>query len=108
ALLDEASFFRDPDSGVINDTETYRAMVVRVLPGGKMLVISTAWLEGGLLHELVQMNHGNPSGAVASICPTLEMRTDARIRQIVDEERERDAENAAREFDCVAFGSGSA
>jgi hypothetical protein len=35
------------------------------------------------------------------------MRDDERIQQIVAEERERDPENAAREFDCVPFASGS-
>lgn len=108
ALLDEASFFRDPDSGVINDTEVYRALVVRVLPGGKMLIISTAWLESGLLHNLVQKNHGKPTAAVASICPTLEMRDDDRIRQIVAEERERDPLNASREFDAEPMPGGAA
>ncbi|HYQ28762.1 MAG TPA: hypothetical protein VER04_16130, partial [Polyangiaceae bacterium] len=57
ALLDELSFFRDADSGQVNDTEVYRSVVVRVLPGGKVLAVSTAWLESGLLFELVQKNH---------------------------------------------------
>lgn len=107
ALLDEASFFRDPDSGVVNDLEVYRSMVIRVLAGGKLLVVSTAWLESGLLHELIQTNHGHPVTALAAIAPTLTMRDDDRIAQVVDEERTRDPENAAREFDCQPLGAGA-
>lgn len=107
ALLDEASFFRDADSGQVNDLEVYRSIVVRVLPGGKVLVVSTAWLESGLLHELIQTNHGHPVTAVACIAPTLTMRDDERIRTIVEEERQRDPDNAAREFDCQPLGGGA-
>lgn len=108
ALLDEASFFRDADSGQVNDLEVYRSIVVRVLPGGKVLVVSTAWLESGLLHELIHTNHGHPVTAVACLAPTLTMRDDERIRTIVEEERQRDPDNAAREFDCQPLGGGAA
>jgi hypothetical protein len=109
ALMDESSFFRDRDSGVVNDSELYRALVVRcTIAGAKLLVVSTAWLESGVLQELVTKNHGAPSAALACIAPTLLMREgDARIAQVVAEERERDPENAAREFDCVTLGAGT-
>lgn len=107
ALLDELSFFRDADSGQVNDLEVYRSIVVRVLLGGRVLAVSTAWLESGLLHELIQANHGHPSTALACIAPTLTMRTDDRIRAIVEEERSRDSANAAREFDCQPLGGGA-
>jgi hypothetical protein len=107
ALLDEASFFRDADSGQVNDLEVYRSVTVRVLPGGRVLVVSTAWLESGVLQELIQTNHGHPTTAVACIARTLTMRNDTRIRTIVEEERLRDRDNAAREFDCQPLGSGA-
>lgn len=113
ALMDEASFFRDRESGAINDSELYRALVIRcTTPGAMLLVISTAWLEAGVLHELTTLNHpsrgGAPSTAIACIAPTGLMREgDRRIAQIIAEERERDPENAAREFDCVAFSGGA-
>jgi hypothetical protein len=103
ALMDESSFFRDADSGIVNDSELYRAVVVRVVPGGKLCVISTAWLQSGLLWQLVQANHGKPTGCVAAIAPTLLVRDDPKIRVIVEQERVRDPLNAAREFDCVPF-----
>jgi hypothetical protein len=107
ALLDEASFLRDAESGQITDIEIYRSVVVRVLPGGMVLVVSTAWLESGLLQELIQKNHGHPITALACIAPTLTMRDDERIRTIVEDERQRDQANAEREFDCKPLGGGS-
>lgn len=109
ALMDESSFFRDRDSGIVNDSELYRALAVRcTIAGSKLLVVSTAWLASGVLHELVEHNHGNPSTALACIAPTLLMREgDARIAQVVAEERERDPENARREFDCITLDAGT-
>jgi hypothetical protein len=60
-----------------------------------------------LLWDRVQQNFGKPESCLAVIAPTLTMREDDRIRQIVEEERERDPENAAREFDCVPLGQGT-
>nr|HMR07997.1 hypothetical protein [Polyangiaceae bacterium] len=113
ALMDESSFFRDRDSGSVNDSELYRALIVRCsVPGAMLLVVSTAWLESGVLHELIGKNHpergGRPASAVAAIAPTELMREgDAHIQRIVAEERERDPQNAAREFDCIAFSGGA-
>lgn len=107
ALLDELSFFRDADSGQVNDLEVYRSIVVRVLLGGRVLAVSTAWLESGLLHELIQTNHGHPTTALACIAPTLTMRSDEQIVAAVEALRESDPDNAAREYDCKAFGGGS-
>lgn len=106
ALLDEASFFRD-DSAVVNASEIYRAVVMRILPGGLLSMISTVWSETDLLFERVQQNYGNPQSCLAAKAPTLLMRDDARIKQVVAEEYERDAENAAREFDLQPFTAGA-
>jgi len=108
ALMDESSFFRDRESGVVNDSELYRALGIRcTVLGAKLLVISTAWLEAGVLHELIKTNHGKPTTALACIAPTELMREgDARIAQVVSDERSRDPENAAREFDCQTLGGG--
>lgn len=107
-LLDESAFFLDRDTGVVNDEEVFRSVDVRVITGGKTCVISTAWLESGLLHELVEHNLGSPRTALASVTPTELMREgDEEVAQRVANARERDPENAAREFDCVAFTGGS-
>lgn len=106
ALMDEASFFRDEDSQV-NDAEVYRAIAPRILPGGRLCIISTAWTEAGLLYELGRKNHGAPVSALAAVCPTLLMRQDATIRRVVEQERARDPDNAAREFDCQTMSGGA-
>jgi hypothetical protein len=106
ALLDEASFFRD-DTSVVNAAEIFRAVVMRILPGGLLSMISTVWSETDLLWEKVTNNFGAPQSCVAAKCPTLTMRDDTRIRQIVAEEYERDQQNAAREFDLVPFAAGA-
>ncbi len=107
ALMDESSFFRDADTGAVNDSEVYRSIVVRILRGGQLMIISTAWIESGLLWDLVQKNHGNPTTALACILPTLVARDDERIRTIVADERDRDPDNARREFDCVPLSIGA-
>ena len=108
AVMDEASFFFDAESGVINDSEVFRALVVRVLPGGVLCVLSTAWLKTGLLMELIDKNHGAPTTALAAIAPTTLVRTDSpELAVIIAEERERDPDNASREFDCIPLSGGA-
>ncbi len=106
ALLDEASFFRD-ESSVVNASEVYRAVVMRILPGGLLSMVSTVWSETDLLFEKVEQNFGRPQSCLACRAPTLLMRNDERIKQIVAEERERDPQNAAREFDLQPFAAGA-
>ena len=57
-LLDESSFFRDAATGVVNDLELYRAVAPRIVTGGQLMVISTAWARRGLLWNLVEKNRG--------------------------------------------------
>lgn len=106
-LLDESCFFFDADSGVVNDTENYRAISARILPGGKLGVISTVWAERGLLWDECQANHNHPVGGLAAIAPTLTVRDTNRNRTVYAEETRRDPLNAAREFDCVPFDVGT-
>lgn len=108
-LMDESSFFYDADSGVVNDAELERAVSPRIVPGGKLMITSTAWMRSGLLWDLVQKNHGDPKTCVAAIAPTLFLRpNDQKVASEVAKKRESDPENAAREFDCVPFGGGAA
>lgn len=106
AVMDEACFLRDPDTGLVNDAEIYRSIVVRIRPGGMLAIVSTPWTEQGLLWDLFRRNWGAPGTALAVRAPTLLMRSDANIVTAVAGERERDPDNAAREYDCVPL-SGS-
>lgn len=106
ALLTECAFFYDGDY-VINDGEIFRAVAPRIVPGGQTILESTPWAESGLLHELFAKNHGKPTTALAAHCPTLLMRPDERTAAIVAAERERDPDNAAREFDAEFLAAGT-
>lgn len=107
AVLDEAAFFRDEDYSV-NDAEVFKAVAPRVMPEGQVIVASTPWAEGvGLLYELFDANHGEPRTAIAAHAPTTLLRGDARTQSMVERERERDPENAAREFDAQFMTAGS-
>lgn len=107
AVFDESAFFRDEDF-VVNDAELYKAVAPRVLPEGQVILASTPWAEGmGLLYELFHENHGAPRTALAAHAPTLLLRDDPRTRSIVERERDRDPDNASREFDAIFMSAGS-
>ena len=106
--LTEASFMRDPDSGMVNDRDVFKAARPRVMPGGMMLLESTAWTEESLHFELVDKNHGNPTTALAAKAPTMLLRgSDPNVREFVEQERARDEDDAAREFDCKVLSGGA-
>jgi hypothetical protein len=106
AHLTEFAFFRGEDAA-INDVEVLRAVAARIIAGGEIDVESTVWTEAGQLFEFDRSDWGNPTGALVARCPTLTMRPDAHTRAIVEAERVRDPENAAREFDAVFLGGGA-
>jgi hypothetical protein len=113
ALLDEACFFRAKDSGVVNDLEIYRAVSPRVMAGGMLGIVSTAWAEEGLLWDLVLQNLGRPGEelvakhetALACITPTELLRNDDKIKADIAIARNADPESAAREFDCIPLST---
>src|SRR5690606_7994047 len=81
--------------------ELFKAVAPRVLPGGMVVVASTPWAEAGLLHGEFQKNHGRPRTAIAAHAPTLLLRdNDPSVVSIVERERDRDPENARREYDA--------
>jgi hypothetical protein len=106
AVLDECAFFRDSDFQV-NDAELFKAVAPRIVPGGQAILASTPWLEAGLLFDLFVANHGHPTTCLAVHAPTVLLRGDERTRQLVERERERDPDNAAREFDAEPMGAGA-
>lgn len=106
AVLDECAFFRD-ESFVVNDAEVFKAVAPRIMPGGQLVISSTPWAETGLLFDLFRANHGSPGACLAAHAPTTLLRPDARTRSMVERERERDPDNAAREFDAQFMASGA-
>lgn len=106
AVLSEASFFRD-ESAVVNDVDVFKAVSPRIMAGGMVVLESTPWIEAGLVHDLFSKNFGDPRSCIAAHAPTLLMRDDENTRMIVARERERDPENARREFDAEFMTGGS-
>lgn len=108
ALMDEACFFLDHNF-VVNDDEIYKAISPRIMPGGQLMIPSTPWAEAGLLYDMWKANHPNNGGAhttaIAMHAETTFLRPDEHTASFVERERERDPENAAREFDARPMSS---
>ena len=102
-LLDEAEFFRSDDAGsyVINDRDIYGALMPRLLPEGRGIFLSTPWPVETMMAEEFDKNYGHPKTAVAAMATTMVMRgDDPEIAAIVQQELERDPDNAKREYFC--------
>jgi hypothetical protein len=106
AVLDECAFFRD-ESSVTNDVDVFRAIAPRILPGGLVVLSSTPWIEQGLLFKEFSDDFGAPSRALAVHAPTALMRPDEQTLAVVERERARDPENAARELDAEFMAGGA-
>ena len=103
--LDEASFFRDEATGAVNDTHVFQSVVARCI--GQVWLQSTPWVETNLIWQLYEANFGNPTTALAARLPTTLVRTSERARKMVERERLRDPDNAAREYDCTPVTGGA-
>lgn len=109
AGFDEAAFFRDESSGVVNDTEIYRAAAQRLAPGAQAWIVSTPWIAGsGLLEETLAAGFGAHTHALCAVAPTRALNptwdADGTIEAAL---RESDPENAEREIDAVPLAAGS-
>ena len=110
AFLDECAFFRDAEYQ-INDQEIFNAIEPRVVEGGQILVCSTPWGESGLLWDLYQRNWGAPKRSIVAHASTDRMRRNGpgwkKVSWQIESARERDPDNARREFDAE-FMAGAA
>lgn len=97
--MDESAFFRDSSANV-NDRDIYTAASARVLPGGQSIVASTPWAKAGLLYDFFVRCWGAPQDALVAHAPTEALNDAAWVATIVARERQRDADNARREFDA--------
>lgn len=101
AFFDECAFFRDQDY-VVNDEELFRAASPRVLPGGQIIVASTPWAKKGLLWSFYRDGWGRTDAvALVARAPTLALHDAPWVRAIVEDERRRNPDNAAREYDAI-------
>jgi len=109
AGLDEAAFFRDESSGVVNDTEIFRAVEQRLTPGAQCWIASTPWVEGvGILETTLAKDLGAHVHALCAVAPTRALNPtwdpDGTIEAAM---RERDPENADREIGAIPLAAGS-
>jgi hypothetical protein len=97
AALDEFAFFRN-DNFEVNDAEIFRAVTPRIIPGGQVVLASTAWARTGLMHKLFSDNFQHPATVMAARAPTILLNPSKKKEVAV--EIERDEQNASREFGC--------
>lgn len=113
AILDESMFFTSDTEGdyVKNDRDVYRAIVPRLMRGGRIIFISTPWPTETLTGEFFAVNYGHPMTAIAARAATLVMRNnDPELAERIDSERAADPDNTARERDAdmdVTSGGGA-
>ena len=109
AGLDEACFFYDESTGVVNDADIYRAVLQRVVPGGQVWVASTPWLaDVGLLESLIAKNLGSHGFALAVTAGTRALNpTWDPTGEIEQDLREQDPDAAAREIDGEPMAGGA-
>jgi hypothetical protein len=109
AGLDEACFFHDESTGVVNDKEIFRAVTQRVVPGGQTWLVSTPWVKDvGELERILGRNFGNHQRALCAVAPTRALNpTWDPDGEIEADMREDDPENADREILAIPLTSGT-
>ena len=108
AHLTEFGFFRDSNY-TVNDAEILDAVSPRIVEGGQVLMESTPWVASGKLYSLFRDQWGKSETCVVAKAPTLLMRRGGFAWASVQAEvaREKDPENAAREFGAEFVHAGS-
>jgi hypothetical protein len=109
-LFEEAEFLTSNAEGernfAVDDQEIFRALKPRLMPGGKGILISTPWPTETLMGMMFELNWSKPTTALAIKAPTILIRNEPHIKAIVEEELEKDPENARRELFCELDGFG--
>lgn len=96
--LEEACFFRDAETGAVNDVDLFQAMMPRLLPDGQAIVPSTPYVKAGFLFDLWARNFGHPVDAIVAHAPTTLLRSDPHILEQVALVYAQDPANARREL----------
>ncbi len=109
AALDEACFFFDETSGVVNDKEVYLAVLQRVVDDGQVWIVSTPWVEGvGLLETTLEKNWGTHAHALSMTSGTRALNPSwDPTGEIEADYRAEDPDAAAREIDGVPMSGGA-
>jgi hypothetical protein len=106
AAMDEAEFFFDADSGVVNDEDVYRSVLQRLVPGGQAWLVSTPWIaHTGLLEKMLDKDFGRHEHALCFVGGTRALNpTWDPGGEIERDLREQDPIAAQREIDGIPSG----
>lgn len=109
AAMDEACFFFDEKTGVVNDNEIWLAVLQRVVPEGQVWVVSTPWIEDvGLLESLYGKNFGVHEHALVMGAGTRALNPTWDPDYTIESDmRAQDPEKASREIDGIPMASGT-
>jgi len=109
AGLDEACFFFDEQSGVVNDADVYRAVLQRVVPEGQVWPVSTPWLaDVGLLESLLAKNWRTHLNALVCTAGTRALNQNWDPDGTIERDlREQDPDAAVREIDGEPMSGGA-
>jgi hypothetical protein len=109
AGLDEAAFFYDDATGVVNDADIYRAVLQRIVPGGQCWIVSTPWLADiGLLEQTIAKNWAQHTHALVCTAGTRALNpTWDPTGEIEQDLREVDPDAAVREIDGEPMAGGA-
>ncbi len=109
ALLDEAAFFLDESTGVVNDAAIFEALIPRMVEGAQLWEVSTPWIEGvGLLEQTMAKNFGVHDRALCVQAPTRALNPNwDPTGELERDLREHDPDVATREIDAIALGGGA-
>lgn len=69
-IFDESTRMLGGDEGVINLDETKTAAIGRILPGGQIWCVGSAWAPRGPIYEAVQESFGKPSRKLIVVVAT--------------------------------------
>jgi hypothetical protein len=105
-LFDEASF-HDDDDGAVNLSDNLRAALTRLLPGAQAWVVSSPWSDDDPFNTLFTQYFGRPSQEGLAFHSDSRSMNPTLLQSVVDAERARDPDNAAREYDAIPLSSSS-
>lgn len=106
-LFDEAAF-HDGDDGAVNLSDNLRAALTRLLPDAQAWVVSSPWSDDDPFNVLFTQYYGRPSEEGLAFHSDSRSMNPTLRQSVVDAERARDPDNAAREYDAVPISSSSA
>jgi hypothetical protein len=109
AGLDEACFFQSDATYAVTDEEVFRAVIMRVVPGGQVWAVSTPWLaDEGFIEGAIAENWGTHEEALVAVAGTRLLFPGWDPDGVIERNLRKDPDNAARELDAVPMRAGSA